>query len=422
MQNVRNYIENDQGLEIFTIPDFLTDEECDYLCESIEANNTRSSVAGGINSHSTYHNRRTSSTSVLNKSDKKIIQIEQKIYNELGISEIYSEPTQGQIYQVGQEFSHHNDYFDDTNYINHCLSSGQRTYTFMVYLNNVDEGGETDFPNINQKFTPQKRMAVVWKNSDGKGTENSASYHAGMPIKKGKKIIITKWFRENSFNSEEDHKLSVEYLKKNMEETKHKFSSPSDLPRLTPTGFKVVKVPEETWNIIKEAYEILKSTIREEHFPGKENIIKGNGVVSEIMSLDMFPSIRKIIHEQLKPIHQEWCGVNIDPTFVYGIRSYNKGATLAKHVDRIETHHISSIVIVDKDLECGCSVTKEAENDWALDIQDHEGNWHKVYAEIGDMILYESAICEHGREEPFLGSFFRNFYMHYKLSDYIYKQ
>ena len=69
MQNNRNYIENDQGLEIFTIPNFLTDKECDYLCGLIETNNSRSSVAGGNSSHSTYHNGRTSNTSNLDKSD-----------------------------------------------------------------------------------------------------------------------------------------------------------------------------------------------------------------------------------------------------------------------------------------------------------------------------------------------------------------
>jgi prolyl 4-hydroxylase len=422
MQNNRNYIKHNGDLEIFTIPNFLTDEECDYLCSLIEANNTRSSVAGSGNVSSTYNEGRTSSTSNLMDSDEIVNTINQRMYDELNISLEYSEPTQGQIYQVGQEFRHHHDYFVGDGYTNHCLSSGQRTWTFMIYLNDVEEGGETEFIRLdNKRFEPTKGTAVVWKNSDGTGKVYPDSSHAGLPVIKGKKIIITKWFRENKFNSTEDSKLATEYFKRNMDETKLKFSTPSELPRLTPTGFKVVKVPEETWNIIREAYEILKSTIREEKFEGKENIIKGDGVVSEIMSLDTFPSIRKIIHEQLKPIHQEWCGANIEPTFVYGIRSYNKGATLTKHVDRIETHHISSIVIVDKDLECGCQTTKGAEKDWPLDIQDHEGNWHKVYAEIGDMILYESAICEHGREEPFLGGFFRNFYMHYKLSDYIYE-
>ena len=34
--------------------------------------------------------------------------------------------------------------------------------------------------------------------------------------------------------------------------------------------------------------------------------------------------------------------------FCVWYRSYQRGATLAKHVDRIATHHISTIIIVDK--------------------------------------------------------------------------
>ena len=37
-----------------------------------------------------------------------------------------------------------------------------------------------------------------------------------------------------------------------------------------------------------------------------------------------------------------------------------------------------------------------------------------------DMILYESAVCEHGRKEVFGGTHFRNFYVHYKLKDWKY--
>ena len=68
-------------------------------------------------------------------------------------------------------------------------------------------------------------------------------------------------------------------------------------------------------------------------------------------------------------------------------------------------------------MTCGCQNKKYAD-DWPLDIQGHDKEWYKVYAKPGDMILYESAICEHGRKEPFAGEFFRNFYVHYQLEGY----
>ena len=208
MINQRIHVENNHGLEIFTIPQFLTGEECDYIAGLTEKDSTRSSVAGQGKEAIKYDEGRTSSTAVLLDTDPIIKQVNQKIYTELGIEAIYSEPTQGQIYEVGQEFRHHQDAFDKEAYYNHCLSSGQRTWTFMVYLNDVEEGGETNFHVLNKTFTPSKGMAVVWKNSSGKDTENPAALHAGLPVKKGRKIIITKWFRENIFNIENNCSIS----------------------------------------------------------------------------------------------------------------------------------------------------------------------------------------------------------------------
>jgi len=411
MQNDRNYIKNDQGLDIFTIPDFLSDEECDHICSLIEQNNTRSSVTAEGTKSTQYHDGRTSNTSNLSDNDDIVNRVNLKMYNELNISKEYSEPTQGQIYQVGQEFRHHNDFFTDGSYTNHCLSSGQRTYTFMIYLNDVEEGGETDFPKINQTFTPQKRMAVVWKNSDGTGKENYASHHAGKPVIKGKKIIITKWFRENEYNSSEDFRLAQLKHK----ESKHinTFSSKEQLPKLTPLGFKVVKVPELTWRLIKEAYNLLQNVKTKENWAGIENFIHDeNGVAQvEIFNMDNCHRIKEIIQEELKPIHEDFAGQPIEKVWIYGIRSYLRGSILEDHTDRVETHHVSSIIIVDK----------KVDEDWALDVQDHNGEWHKIYAEVGDMILYESAICKHGRKEPLNGDFYRNFYAHYKLLNYTFK-
>ena len=188
------------------------------------------------------------------------------------------------------------------------------------------------------------------------------------------------------------------------------FHNCNDLPSFTPDGFKVVKCPKETWDLIQSNYEILKNTKMEEIFAGKKDFIRGEGITSEIMSMDIFPDSIKQIHANLKSLHEEFCGTSLESTFIYGIRSYLNGATLVNHKDRIETHHISSILIVDKDLN--------GKPDWPLDIQDHKGKWHKIYAQVGDLIMYESAKCEHGRTEQFQGNWFRNLFIHYKLVDY----
>jgi len=82
-------------------------------------------------------------------------------------------------------------------------------------------------------------------------------------------------------------------------------------------------VPDETWKLIQETYSLLKDKEVDEQFQGKETIIQGSGN-STILSMDHLPTLRSVIHQQLHPLHQEWCGVEIEPTFIYGIRSYKK--------------------------------------------------------------------------------------------------
>lgn len=408
----RNFLLNHSNLEFFTIDNFVTEEECDYLCSLIEQNSYRSQVAGDGAQASIESEARTSHTSTLHTSDTIVDLISKRISLELNIPEENGEEMQGQIYQVGQEFKHHYDYFEGDAYYNHCLASGQRTYTFMIYLNNVEEGGETNFQKLdNYSIKPKKGMAVVWKNSDGHGTENLAALHAGTPVIEGKKIIITKWFRANKWDSSEDARLSVEYWKDSAAKTK--FKTKEDLPKLTETGFKVVKVPDNTWRLIQEAYKLLQNAKTTELWEGMENFIHdkdGKPADLEIFNMDNCFRIKEIIQEELKPIHEEFIGYKerLKPKWIYGIRSYKNGAILENHTDTVETHHVSSIIIVDK----------KVDKDWPLDFQDHAGNWHKVYAEPGDMILYESATCLHGRTEPFEGEYFRNFYTHYTLADY----
>ena len=387
------------------IKNFLSKEDCLEVMAMIDLNHQPSSVVEGGYDVSTISKTRTSSTCNLDHNNPTVQRIHSKIANFLGINILKGEHLQGQLYEEGQYFKAHQDFFSGPAYDKHCLASGNRTHTLMIYLNDDFEGGGTNFLNLNTIVKPEQGKAVAWENmSDGECLESAM--HEGMPIIKGKKYIITSWWRENVWDGAGD---SDSYINK-----PKVYTDKSQIPKLTTKGFEVVKCPEDTWKLIQESYELLKDKVEQEHFDGKENFIPTGD--SHLLSFDNLPSIRSLIHTQLQPIHEKFCGVKIKPSFIYGIRSYTKGATLAPHVDRVETHHISSIIIVDKNLSCGCQ-SKEFGDDWALDIQDHDGKWHKVYAEPGDMILYESAVCEHGRSDIFEGTYYRNFFVHYTLTD-----
>ena len=59
------------------------------------------------------------------------------------IDPAHGEPLQGQRYDVDQEFKPHCDWFnpDGQDYEKYCSVAGQRTWTFMIYLNEPEAGG-----------------------------------------------------------------------------------------------------------------------------------------------------------------------------------------------------------------------------------------------------------------------------------------
>ena len=410
------------------IPNFISHEECDEIIKMIDANHSRSSVVVGGTDRSDVTDHRTSSTSNLDTNNVIIQSVHKKNAEHLNLPINKGEALQGQLYEPGQYFKPHNDFFSGPAYDMHCLQSGNRTHTLMIYLNDDFTGGETNFPKLQKSVKAEKGKALWWENMrDGKTLDETL--HEGVAVKEGKKYIITSWWRENSWDGagdEEKHKNLVEKkdtqdaaIEQVLESKVVKVNntpkeSVEGIPKLTPNGFELIKCPPDMWNLIKECYELLKLKEVEENFDGKDHYVPGD---TTMLSFDNLPTVKNILHTTLKDVHENFCGRKLEPSFIYGIRSYQKGSSLTEHTDRIETHHISSIIIVDKDLTCGCPNKKYAD-DWPLDIKGHDGEWYKVYAQPGDMILYESAVCEHARKEPFAGKYFRNFYIHYKLHDF----
>jgi len=182
-------------VQLYMLDDFMTDRQCDDVAELIGEHLRPSTVT--LPSADRYF--RTSSTCDLSLiRGRDVAALDQRISKTLGIRLAYSEGIQGQRYEVGQEFKPHTDFFEPgtDEYLEHATKQGNRTWTFMVYLNEDMEGGETWFPAIDEAFQPRKGRALIWNNLYPDGTPNYDTLHSGMPVVRGHKIIITKWFRE----------------------------------------------------------------------------------------------------------------------------------------------------------------------------------------------------------------------------------
>lgn len=185
-------------LQLYTLDNFLSAEECERIIALTESR-LRPSLVTHDNGDKAF---RTSMTCHLRESDDDFVRyVDEKISRTLGVRLPYSEAIQAQHYAVGQEFKAHHDYFapDMDVYRDFTAEMGQRTWTFMVYLNDTEQGGGTHFLYPDHVFFPKQGQAVIWNNLHPDGVPNRHTLHHGMPVEAGKKVIITKWFRENGY-------------------------------------------------------------------------------------------------------------------------------------------------------------------------------------------------------------------------------
>lgn len=79
--------------------------------------------------------------------------------------------------------------------------SGQRVSSLVIYLNDVERGGETVFPEIGLAVTPRRGHAVHFEYVNSRGDVDLKSVHAAAPVQAGEKWVLTKWMRERPFVS-----------------------------------------------------------------------------------------------------------------------------------------------------------------------------------------------------------------------------
>ena len=180
--------------DLFLMPGLLTAQECRKLIAIIDSR-IQPSV---LFSEKVAPKGRTSSTHFFSQEMPETKALAAKIGTITGIEPIHAEPLQGQRYDVGQEFKPHCDWFnpDGQDYEKYCSVAGQRTWTFMVYLNEVESGGATRFKAIRKSFQPETGKLVCWNNRRPDLRPNPNTIHHGMKVRKGVKYVITKWYRE----------------------------------------------------------------------------------------------------------------------------------------------------------------------------------------------------------------------------------
>ncbi|WP_294189360.1 2OG-Fe(II) oxygenase [uncultured Sphingomonas sp.] len=183
-----------ETIQAYRCLDFLDEATCDHLVALIERQRRPSTLLSDTGKSA----NRTSDSCDMDRSAPDIRAIDEVIAGALGLDPAHGETMQGQRYAPGQHFRTHHDYFHEgeSYWPRMQASGGQRTWTAMIYLNEVEEGGATWFPQGGVRAMPRRGMLLAWNNMEADGRPNTRTLHEGMPVVEGVKYIVTKWFRE----------------------------------------------------------------------------------------------------------------------------------------------------------------------------------------------------------------------------------
>ncbi|XWS29151.1 hypothetical protein CRYUN_Cryun24cG0004000 [Craigia yunnanensis] len=200
----------------FIYHNFLSKEECEYLIDLAKPHMEKSAVVDSETGKSKDSRVRTSSGTFLARGRDKIIRnIEKRLADFSFIPVEHGEGLQILHYEVGQKYEPHYDYFIDEF---STKNGGQRIATVLMYLSDVEEGGETVFPaakgNVSAvpwwnelsecrkgglSVKPKMGDALLFWSMKPDASLDPSSLHGGCPVIRGNKWSSTKWMRVNEY-------------------------------------------------------------------------------------------------------------------------------------------------------------------------------------------------------------------------------
>ncbi|XP_066357189.1 probable prolyl 4-hydroxylase 3 [Miscanthus floridulus] len=192
---------------------FLSKKECDHLISLAKPHMTRSKVVDSLTGERKESSSRTSSGMSLTRGQDTIIRtIEKRIADYTSIPIENGEGLQVLHYAIGQKFEPHFDYTDVSLV---TKNGGPCMATLLMYLSDVEKGGETVFPNATAKgklshqclklksgisVKPKMGDALLFWSMKPDGSRDPTSLHGASPVIKGDKWSATKWMHVNKYN------------------------------------------------------------------------------------------------------------------------------------------------------------------------------------------------------------------------------
>jgi prolyl 4-hydroxylase len=175
---------------IATVPGFLTGEECRYLIALAESRLQPSQVVDPRSGRLVHDPIRTAHAAAfpLVLEDPVLHAINRRIAAATDTAWAQGEPAQVLCYRPGEEYKLHSDALPP--------GTNQRVTTVLVALNEDYDGGETLFPAIALAWRGGIGEALIFGSVDSAGAIDPDARHAGSPVLRGSKFLLSRWIRE----------------------------------------------------------------------------------------------------------------------------------------------------------------------------------------------------------------------------------
>lgn len=180
---------------------FATAAECEWLIELGRPTLRRAQVYRGSATPQDAASRTNSETGfTIGNADVFLSVLRDRMASAASIATNRFEVTKLLHYTVGQQFALHADFLalNTPELRKEVELRGQRALTLLVFLNDDYEGGATEFPRIGLRCRAKQGDALIFRNIDQTGAPDYQSVHAGLPVERGEKWVLSQWMRTKS--------------------------------------------------------------------------------------------------------------------------------------------------------------------------------------------------------------------------------
>ena len=184
---------------VVSIPGFLSHGLCNWLIERARPDLKRAQTFNPRTGGAQVVEGRNHSCIGFNvaRSDVVLSIIRARMAVLTGLSLLGFEDTSVLHYAPGEQFAPHFDFIEPNTpaALKEIASTGQRAVTFLAYLNEGYEGGETSFPRLAASYKGKRGDALFYFNIMPDGSPDRRTLHTGTALKGGEKWLMSQWIR-----------------------------------------------------------------------------------------------------------------------------------------------------------------------------------------------------------------------------------